>query len=354
MMTKKLQTKRNTGLNAICKTATALLFSVSMSAVFMACSHDDDLNEKSKSNKKEGTIAIKTHDNLAAFQNTIVETNEEGKVISYIYGEPLDESDPEHLYIGVDNIQEAKEMFGLWLTNDAILKPTKKGGVSVLLTSKEGIQQGTIFFNPGTEENHIAEVTASPETPLKGFRCITFLNNNAWPKSNLLTGARKWQRFDIVRNIHMKDISDCLSSNDQRLNFVCIQGSSNGVKPIFCAISNTKYRNPISNKYLNMMRKSRYCPGENSSPTAFNIQKILQPNWDSFVETFKEAGNGSLIQGCNYWYDETHYTFIFEYNGVICYRSGATYGEDDFDRTYNMLYRIYGKNDSDIYDGASL
>ena len=59
----------------------------------MACSHDDDLNEKSKSNKKEGTIAIKTHDNLAAFQNTIVETNEEGKVISYIYGEPLDESD---------------------------------------------------------------------------------------------------------------------------------------------------------------------------------------------------------------------------------------------------------------------
>ena len=102
------------------------------------------------------------------------------------------------------------------------------------------------------------------------------------------------------------------------------------------------------------MRNSRYCPGENSSPTAFNIQKILQPNWDSFVETFKEAGNGSLIPGCNYWYDETHYTFIFEYNGVICYRSGATYGEDDFDTTYNMLYRIYGKNDSDIYDGASL
>lgn len=70
----------------------------------MACSHDDDLNEKSKSNKKEGTIAIKTHDNLAAFQNTIVETNE------------------------------------------------------------EGMSQGTIFFNPGTGENHIAEVTASPET----------------------------------------------------------------------------------------------------------------------------------------------------------------------------------------------
>ena len=104
MMTNKLQTKRNTGLNAICKTATALLFSVSILATFMACSHDDDLNEKSKSNKKEGTIAIKTHDNLAAFQNTIVETNE------------------------------------------------------------EGMSQGTIFFNPGTEENHIAEVTASPET----------------------------------------------------------------------------------------------------------------------------------------------------------------------------------------------
>ena len=352
MKTNHDQSKNNEMLVACCRTAMALFLAVTTSVVYVACSHDHDLDEQAKSDKEE-SVVIKTHDNLAAFQNTIVKTNEEGQVINHIYGEPIDSSDPEHLFIGVDDIEEAKKMFSLWLTNDAVMKPTAKGGVSVLLTDKEGKPQGTIFFNPGTEENHIAEVTASSETPLKGFRCITFLDNNAWPSNHLLKGAYKWHKFDIVKNIHLKGIKSKLSSSDQRLNFVCIQGSSNGVKPIFCAISNSKYLNPLGNNDAWDVCKSKYCPGEGTNPTAFNIQKLLNANWSAFLERFKEAGSGALIPGCNFWYDEQHGTWR-SYNGVICYLSGYTYGEHKYDTSYNFLFRIFGMNDSEIYDGAEL
>lgn len=354
MKKKNLQPRNNVGLNAFYRSALALLFAITTSAIFVACSHDDDVNEKTNPNKEDlQNDVIKTHDNLAAFQNTIVETNDEGQVTAHIYGEPIDSSDPEHLFIGVDNMEEAKEMFGLWFTNDVVVKADAKGGVSVLLTDKEGKPQGTIFFKPGTEENHIAEVTASPETQLKGFRCITFLNNSAWPSNQKLMGAYKWQKFDIVKNICLKDIKKYLSGSDQRLNFVCIQGSSNGVKPIFCAISKSKYRNPRDNNNSWEVCKSRYCPGEVSNPTAFNIQKILHNNWSVYIECFKEAGCGSLISGCNYWYDEQH-GFFRTYNGVICYYSGYTYGEHVCDKEYNFLFRIFGKDDNQIYDGAEL
>ena len=353
MKTNNFQPKNNARLNAFNWTAMTLLFAVTMSASFMSCSKDDDLNETNPNKEQSQPVVFNTHDALAAFQNTIVEMNAEGQVINHIYGEPIDSSDPEHLFIGVDNMEEAKAMFDLWFTNNVVMTPTSKGGVSAKLTDKEGKPQGTIFLNPGTEENHIAEVTASPDTQLKGFRCITFLNNSAWPTNPKLMGAYKWHKFDIVKNICMKDIKSNLSSADQRLNFVCIQGSGNGVKPIFCGISHGMYKNPFYTKSILAICTSKYCPGEVSTPTAFNIQKILHANWNAFVESFKEAAGGPLITGCNYWYDEQH-GFWSSYNSMICYNSGYTYGDDDRTKEYYFLFRIFERNDNEIYDGAEL
>ena len=355
MKTSKIAQNNATGLNTICKAATALLFAVTLSVGLIACSENNDLDSNNNAAKEQShPVALNSHDDLAVFQNTIAETNELGQITNYIYGEPIDNNDPMHLYIGVENIDEAREMFSLWFANEVGISFSDNGGLTVNLTDRVGKPQGTIFFTPGTEENHVAEVTASADTQLKGFRQITFLKNEAWPKKNLLMAGKKYYKFDIVRNIKMAGIQDCLYSEDKALNFVCIQGSGNGVKPIFCAISNSKYKNPLSNNYLGIMRDSKYCPGEVSSPTAFNIQKILQADWNTFVEVFNEAGSGKLITGPNYWYDETHFSFIFEYNGVISYNNGYTYGEDDCSQKYYFLYRIFGRDDSEIYDGASL
>ena len=352
MRTNRLQSKITGGLQTICKSSAALLFAVTLTAGITGCSDDNDfVSDEVPDKELSQPLEISSYDDLSVFQNTIVETDEQGNIINHLYGEPLEIDAPEHLFIGVENLKEAKDMFDLWFANDVVIKSSSNGGVSVSLTDSEGHPQGTIYFHPGTEENHVAEVTASPDTQLKGFRQITFLKNSAWPKKNLLMAGKKYYKFDIVKNIKMAEIQDCLYDDDKSLNFVCIQGSGNGVKPIFCAISNNMYKNPLSNKYLGIMCRSKYCPGND---TAHSIQKILHADWNSFVETFKEAGCGPLIPGANYWYDETSWKIIFEYNGVICYNSGYTYGEKDCSRKYNFLYKINGRDDSEIHEGASL
>ena len=243
MRTNRSQTKITGGLQTICKSSAALLFAVTLTAGITGCSDDNDfVSDEVPDKELSHPLEIISYDDLSVFQNTIAETDEQGNIINHLYGEPLETDDPEHLFIGVENLKEAKDMFDLWFANDVGIRPSSNGGVSVSLTDCEGYPQGTIYFHPGTEENHVAEVTASPDTQLKGFRQITFLKNSAWPKKNLLQAGKKYYKFDIVKNIKMAEIQDCLYDDDKSLNFVCIQGSSNGVKPIFCAISGSRLR----------------------------------------------------------------------------------------------------------------
>ena len=247
---------------------------------------------------------------------------------------------------------EAEKMFHIWFAPDV---EVQRNGtrLTAMLTDKQGRDQGAVHLSAGTEDNHVAEVTFSSDIHLEHFDRITFLKNTAWP-TKLRDTQKRYSKFDIVKDINFKDISNDVDDEDSKLNIVCIQSSGNGVKPIFCALTNHKYGNPISNKYIKNIRQSRYCPGEVSAPTAFTIQRILKADWDGFVETFKEAGSGSLVAGANYWYDESHYTFIFEYNGVMDYRRGSTYGEDSFDKYYQFLLRVFNLDEDAIYDGASV
>ena len=105
------------------KTTTALLLAVILSAGLTAC-HDNDFEHHENAKEQSHPVVFSSHDDLAAFQNTIVETNEIGQVTNYIYGEPIDSKDPMHLYIGVDNIKEAEDMFNLWFANDVVITPS--------------------------------------------------------------------------------------------------------------------------------------------------------------------------------------------------------------------------------------
>ena len=344
------------------KMKTRIISKNNMKVVFMAiltlsyglasCNSNDDMVESTDEKQSSRPEVRTSYDDLAIFENSIMETDASGEVVDFFYGEQLDPQNPRHLFIGVDNMKEAEDMFILWFAPDVEVQRSGTQ-LSARLTDKQGCGQGVVFLSAGTEDNHVAEVTFSSDTHLKHFDQITFLKNSAWPIRVQAT-QKSYCKFDIVKNIQLKDIADAVNSADKLLNIVCIQGSGNGVKPIFCAISNYKYFNPNYNKYIKIIRNSKYCPGEISAPTAFTIQRILQADWSGFVETFKEAGSGSLVEGASYWYDETHSTFIWTYNGVMDYHNGYTYGEDSSDVYYSFLFRIFDLDDGAIYDGASV
>lgn len=318
-----------------------------------ACSSDDDDMIDSSVNKAPSAPVTRNgYDDLAIFQNSIVEKDEDGNVVDFFYGDQLDATNPKHLFIGVENMKEAEDLFRVWFAPDVEILQSENG-LHAMLTDEQGCCQGAVFLSEGTEENHVAEVTFSTDTQLKHFDQITFLKNSAWPIRFQRT-QKRYCKFDIVRDVELKGIANDLNSDDKRLNMVCIQASGNGVKPIFCAISNHKYMNPNYKAFVKRIRNSKYCPGEGTAPTAFNIQKILLADWSGFVETFKEAESGALVAEANYWYDKTSSFLVWEYNGVMDYHSGFTYGEDDGDVYYPFLFRVFGLDDSAIYDGASV
>ncbi len=334
------------------KASIPLLLAGVMINGFTSCANDlEDVDRQSKEAPKEKphSIAVGNYDDLSILLNTLAETNAAGRVTNRYYGEPLDEADPTHLFIGVEELQEAKDMFKLWLAPDVVTTEHADGSLSAVLTDVKGIKQGTLRFTPSTTVDKIAEATIDIEH--LHFSRITFIENTAWPTNQQSTNTR-YCKFDIVRHVNLRDIAKWLKDEDCDLNFVCIQGSSNGVKPIFCAVAKSRYITPMLKAYSNQIRISRYTPGCNAYPTADNIQKLLLKDWSIFQEAFNEAGCGPLVDGAEYWYDESHMLFIWTYYGVMDYHSGYTYGEDG-NREYFYLFKMWGLNDEEVHDGMS-
>ena len=263
--------------------------------MFTACSDDDDDNKNENPSQETGK-----YDDLAVFQNAICRIDSLGNLAYYHVGEALYESEPQHLYIGVDDIEEAAKWFRNWIAPDVTLgniSPTTTD-LTAQLTDTLGRAQGTIYFRKGSGQT-VAEVTYSPETQLKYIDRITFLLNSAWPFNS---GGNQWHKGDIKRFSITGKAGSSLDDDDNPLNFVLIREGRNGVKPMWCAITNNDYRNLNFDGLTDFERiqSSSYCP---SYATACTISDILCSDWSFFMSKFKEAGEGELNWGESYWID---------------------------------------------------
>lgn len=261
-----------------------------------ACSDSDDDNNNTE-NPANGSETMK-YDDLAMFQNAICRIDSLGHLERYNIGEAIYEAEPQHLYIGVDDIEEAANWFRNWIAPDVELgniTPTTTD-LTANLTDTLGRAQGTIYFKAGTGTS-VAEVTYSPETQLKFIDRITFMLNSAWPFNS---SGKQWHKGDIKTFYITGEGANTLKSQDDPLHFVLIREGGNGVKPMWCAITSPSYSNSF---YYNTLKRSSYCP---SLGTAKTIAKILQSDWGYFASKFNEAGNGKLQYGESYWIDHEH------------------------------------------------
>lgn len=265
--------------------------------VLTACSDDDDDNKKENPSQEETA----KYDDLAFFQNAICRIDSLGNLARYNIGEALYESEPEHLYIGVDDIEEAAKWFSYWIAPDVELgniTPTTTD-LTVQLTDTLGRAQGTIYFKAGSGQA-VAEVTYSPETQLKYIDRITFLQNSAWPFNS---SGNQWHKGDIKTMYVTGEAGKGLDDEDNLLNWVLIREGGNGVKPMWCAITNNSYKIHKEDFWttdFERIIRSSYCP---SLGTANTISDILCSDWGYFMSKFNEAGEGKLEWGASYWID---------------------------------------------------
>ena len=140
-----------------------------------ACSKDDDR-----------TLDSDSYDDLSYFMGSIVKYDSSEEFQHFLYGKILYPNDPEHLYISVANLTQAKEIFLNWIAPD--VKVSQEGdALTCPLTAKDGTPQLTVCFTPGRGVD-IAEVTFSGNAPLKYFSKLTFLLDSAWPYNSDDTG----------------------------------------------------------------------------------------------------------------------------------------------------------------------
>ncbi len=135
---------------------------------------------------------MRYYNDLEYFLSYFVATDSAGNFLYRSMGVPLYESDAAHLYIGVDNIDEALRSFEFAIAPDIAKQISVSHNYTYTLTDTSGNSQGTVSFVPGGGSS-VAEITTDlPD--LRFFNKVTFLQNSAWPYNS---GGKVWHKGDV-------------------------------------------------------------------------------------------------------------------------------------------------------------
>ncbi len=265
-------------------------------------------------------IEITSYDDLRYFQDYFVEEDTLGQFVSHSMGEPLYENDPTNLYIGVDDVEEAREIWLQTLAPDVkeqVYSPSPMDATATL-TDRDGKKQGTVSFTVGSGAT-VAEITTDAPA-LRHFKKVTFIPRSAWPVNS---GSSLYDVGDVVKfnidNIHWVD---------GPRNFVCIQEASCGQNAIFVALTKEDHGlgdDADHDNNTSMMIYYQYVPGASKFK---KISAIIRSNWDFFKAAFKEAG-GHELDGAFYWVDEWELGWGFTgYQHCMRLTDDYEYGEE--------------------------
>jgi len=249
---------------------------------FSSCK--DDENGVDTPDNPTGQIdsLVTYYDDLEYFQDYFVRTDALGNLRYRSMGVPLYESDTAHLYIGVDNLDEAVAYFHYAIAPDIEQKVSVSNNYTYTFTDTLGNSQGTVSFVPGSGTT-VAEITTDlPD--LKHFNKVTFLQNSAWPHNS---GEKIWHKGDIRTFSVIGEAAKGLTINDRILKWVLVREAGNGISPMWCAITKDKYYDEGN---FDDIRDSYYTFGSDVKM----LGDLIYPDWDFFVRKFNEAGYGKL------------------------------------------------------------
>lgn len=290
----------------------------------ITCSDSDDDKGQTPTQPEEKTL-VTTFDDLDFFQNCIIRIDSLGQFVERKYGEPLYENDTTHVYIGVENLEEARKLFNLWLAPDVkttTLTPSTTN-VTATLTDEDGKAQGEVYFKAGTEGADIAEVTTTAS--VRHFRKISFIPNSAWPH-NAQEG--KYVKGDIIETSYRAYLHD-KKVWSRTMKMVCVRSQGNGICPMFVGITKNKHEFHASDEDAIIYdHLAGYTTDLIHRDDAITVSKCLQEDWDLFTGIFTNAGEGPLLPGEYYWINDYSLYGVWAECGAIRLSDGETY---DFD-----------------------
>ena len=227
--------------------------------LFSGCSDDDD--DDGGKNVADSYL-VEYFDELELLQNHLVELDSTGAWSQRINGSPLDDADTTLLFIGVKDIEEAKETFLMWFPDNVDII-TMSNNMTVNLKDENRKSQGTVHFiaqPSGTTVNNyplIADVTFKAD--IKYVSKVYFIAESSWPENN--------DSKECVGDAYYWPLT--------YINYMVIRESSCGKCALLLGF--TEPHTPQSG-----------APGANLA-TAQEAVKILQQDMELFKILFEEA-----------------------------------------------------------------
>lgn len=254
-------------------------------------------------------------DELAELQKSLTREDAQGNLTERVFGVALDPATPTVVSVGVENFDEAREIFAS-LFSDAT--HISDDGLTASFTTR----QGRAVLVPVNDEEG---VVAKAEFDVDGLRfvtCMRFITNSAWPENDgspkIYEYGKRYYFYPWTQNIG--------KVNGTYLEtFVCIREYNNGVPALLVGLSEKgiKLDTPQLDAGGNMPGKSM----------AEDIQKIISSNYNYFKQAFNGDGKVLLDDNRVYW---TKRSYVFGHY-TISLKSGK-WTKHTSDHSYNVLF----------------
>jgi len=165
----------------------SLGISVMLAAITLTgCSSDDNPVESQPTMEPTAEmmgIDVGAWDGLAVLQEALVTTDSLGNFVSRNVGKSLDEADTTVVSIGVKTVEEARQMFERWLSDDTEVQEWAPNTLTAYLTDEEGQKQGEVYFTPSGAPDELASVTFSDDLDIRHVSEVRFIPEQLWPNN---------------------------------------------------------------------------------------------------------------------------------------------------------------------------
>ena len=257
-------------------------------------------------------IDIEAYDGLAELQEALVATDSLGNFVSRNVGKPLDEADTTVVSIGVKTVEDAREMFETWLSEDTEVQEWAPNTLTATLTDEDGQKQGEVYFTPSGIPSELASVTFSDDLDIRHVSEVKFIPEQLWP--NNAAAKSPYKLLEVVKKSelvprywlsiyfgHDKEYSNKLET--KTIPKICIREATPSVKGILVWAGEECFAHYFDDKdYIHQWATL------SQAKEVANIlnKKKDDSQWMTYSggeHTLKGSGDFPLVLENEYWYN---------------------------------------------------
>ena len=261
-----------------------LVLAFLLPSVFISCSDDDTPAETTERVVIEDVDIATALNHLDYLQSQFVKLDENGKLANRYMGKPLNPADNTILYIGVNDLNEAKSLFKSWIIDSENIYEL---GDVMKASFKD--YDGTFDFTPSNQVTSYGQEVAKAVCngiEMEYVSEVVFVTIDSWPEN----AESIYKYGDVVKNHKGND-------------WVCVREAKAGqCGYLFSKSSKTYESGNISRFYAD------YIPEEGA---AKSFVSYLSENWEKHKKTINDSKVVSISQDEWFWYDDWVYA-VFE------------------------------------------